>query len=98
MLTEVPFRDIDNQIGHLSIAGGAQQFSVLCVSPHQWHGRARWPSTVHINLGLVRTRIAKILECIDGPWFTTMEFEAKRYQRRPSSGLRDGARQPGTAP
>jgi len=34
--------------------------------------------------------IAKILECTDGPWFTTMEFEAKHLQRRPSSGLREG--------
>ena len=43
-------------------------------------------------------RIAKILECTDGPWFTTMEFEAKYLQRRPSSDLRDRSRQPGTAP
>ena len=42
------------------------------------------------------SRIAKILECTDGPWFTTMEFEAKHHQRRPSSGLRDGSRE--TAP
>jgi hypothetical protein len=45
-----------------------------------------------------QARIAKILECTDGPWFTTMELEAKHHQRRPSSGLRDGSRQPGTAP
>src|SRR5258708_36556236 len=44
------------------------------------------------------TRMAKILENTEGPWFTTMEFEAKHHQRRPSSGLRDRARQPGTAP
>ena len=42
--------------------------------------------------------MAKIVECTDGPWFTTIEFEAKHHQRRPSSGLRDGSRQPGTAP
>src|SRR5260370_7316353 len=43
------------------------------------------------------SRMTKILEWSDGPWFTTMEFEAKHHQRRPSSGLRDRSRQPETA-
>jgi hypothetical protein len=33
------------------------------------------------------SRIAKILECTDGPWFTTMEFEAKHQEHTAESAL-----------
>jgi DNA-binding winged helix-turn-helix (wHTH) protein len=44
------------------------------------------------------SRMVKILEHADGPWFTTMECEAEHHHRCPCADLCDWSRQPGTAP